>query len=236
MESRETNVVHVGATKRRFGAGGPLPELPVYGDEPSFASPFSVPCFTPGTRIATRQGPIAVEDLRTGDLLLTRDNGFCPVLWVGRSHYRLAQSMGGARLQPVMIKAGAFGEGVPQTDLLISPDHQMLLTRRLMPRALPCNELLVPARHLLSQAGVVVAPQREVEFVHVLMERHEILLADGAWTESYRPDSSVVRSLPNDVRVDLLASLGGRDPMRGPVFEAARQSAGPEALSPEADR
>jgi hypothetical protein len=91
---------------------------------------------------------------------------------------------------------------------------------------------LVPARCFLGRDGVVVAPQREVEFVHVLMERHEILLADGAWTESYRPDSTVVRALPDVVREDLLAALAGRDPVRGPVFEAARQSCGAEVFDP----
>lgn len=205
---------------------------PDFSNDTSFATPFSVPCFTPGTQIATRQGPIPVEDLRAGEMLLTRDNGFCPVLWVGHSHYKLSSANGGARLQPVMIKAGAFGDGVPQNDLVVSPDHQMLLTNRLVKGALPSVELLVPARCFLGRAGVVVAPQREVEFVHVLMERHEILLADGAWTESYRPDSTVVRALPDLVREDLMSALAGRDPVRGPVFEAARQSCGAEVFDP----
>lgn len=210
-------------------ASGPV-IAPDFSNDPSFATPFSVPCFTPGTHIATRQGPRAVEELRTGDQLLTRDNGFCPVLWVGRSRYKLSNANGGARLQPVLIKAGAFGDGVPQSDLLVSPDHQLLLTRQLVRGNLPSVELLVPARCFLGRDGVVVAPQREVEFVHVLMERHEILLADGAWTESYRPDSTVVRALPDVVREDLLAALAGRDPVRGPVFEAARQSCGAEVF------
>ena len=205
---------------------------PDSADGPSVATPFSVPCFTPGTQIATRHGPLSVEDLRAGEMLLTRDNGFCPVLWVGRSRFKLSNANGGARLQPVMIKAGAFGEGVPENDLVVSPDHQMLLTRRLVRGALPAKEMLVPARCFLGRDGVVVAPQREVEFVHVLMERHEILLADGAWTESYRPDSSVVRALPDLVREDLLAALSGRNPVRGPVFDAARQSCGAEAFDP----
>lgn len=209
---------------------------PDFSNDTSFATPFSVPCFTPGTMIATRQGPVAVEDLRPGEMLLTRDNGFCPVLWVGRSQYRLSPSNGGARLQPVMIKAGAFGYGVPQNDLIVSPDHQMLLTKQLVAGALPSVEILVPARCFLGRAGVVVAPQREVAFVHVLMERHEILLADGAWTESYRPDTSVVRALPDLVREDLISALSGRDPVRGPVFEAARQSCGAEVFDPRKSR
>lgn len=199
-------------------------------NDPDFASPFSVPCFTPGSLIATRHGPMPVEGLRIGDLLLTRDNGFRPVLWVGHSKYKLSGSTGGARLQPVLIKAHSLGDGVPQNDLLVSPDHQMLLTRRFAPSPLATTEMLVPARHLLGQAGVLIAPQREVDFVHVLMERHEILLADGAWTESYRPDSTVVRSLPTHVREDLLSALSGRNPLRGPIFEAARQSCGADDL------
>ncbi|MEY8883254.1 Hint domain-containing protein [Donghicola sp. XS_ASV15] len=227
MKASGENVVRINGSWRKAPQADAVRS---FANDPDYASPFSVPCFTPGSLIATRHGPRPVEELRVGDVLLTRDNGFRPVLWVGHSKYNLSGSTGGARLQPILIKANALGNGVPQSDLLVSPDHQMLLTRRFAPSPLATTEMLVPARHLLGQAGILVAPQREVEFVHVLMERHEILLADGAWTESYRPDTTVVRSLPVQVREDLLSALSGRDPLRGPVFEPARESCGADVL------
>ena len=41
-----------------------------------------VPCFTPGTLIRTVRGDVPVERLRIGDMILTRDNGPQPLLWL----------------------------------------------------------------------------------------------------------------------------------------------------------
>ena len=44
------------------------------------------PCFTPGTLIATPRGEIAVQDLKVGDKVLTRDNGIQDIRWIGKKH------------------------------------------------------------------------------------------------------------------------------------------------------
>lgn len=166
-----------------------------------------VPCFLAGTRILTRAGEVSVEDLRENDRVLTRDNGFQPVKWVGESLFCREILRGSSHLQPILIKAGALGNGVPATDLFVSPEHQMLLTRRSGLLEADADEALISAKSLLSVAGVCSAPRTQVRFVHLLFEGHEIVLADGAWSESYRP----------------FCSPDG-------VLEPARQIVGPEAL------
>ncbi|GAB4283645.1 MAG: Hint domain-containing protein [Roseovarius sp.] len=150
-----------------------------------------VDCFTPGTMILTREGKRPVERLRPGDLLLTRDRGFQPLLWCG---IRQAEDIGGAAAGAVLIRAGALGAGRPERDMIVSPGHRLLIRN---PESLgdgipagdlldecPEPEVLIEARMLAGRPGISrIAPQR-LRLVHLLMERHEIVLANGCWSES----------------------------------------------------
>ena len=60
--------------------------------------------------IATARGPVAVEALRTGDRLVTRDNGLRRVHWIGRRDVDFSELIVEPELAPVIVRAGAFGE------------------------------------------------------------------------------------------------------------------------------
>jgi hypothetical protein len=87
----------------------------------------SVICFTPGTRLRTERGEVAIEDLDVGDRLLTRDDGAQEVIWSG--HRR----MSGARLfalpdqRPIRLRVNALGIDRPDEDLVVSPEHRVLV-------------------------------------------------------------------------------------------------------------
>ncbi len=138
----------------------------------------SVPCFAQGTRILTARGEVTVETLVPGDLVVTRgDDGVAerPVRWIGRRRIDLSAHPAPLSVTPVRIARGALAKGVPARDLAVSPDH-----------AIHFDGCLVPARLLLNGRSVVQeAGRREVEYFHIELDRHAILIAEGLEAESY---------------------------------------------------
>jgi len=162
-----------------------------------------VTCFTPGTLIVTAQGECPVETLQPGDLVLTRDHGLQALRWVGLRHLGLADLIAAPALQPVCISAGALGAGLPERDLLLSPQHRMLMTGSRAELMFGEGEVLVRARHLCALPGV--APQRltEVTYIHILFDCHELVLANGAWSESFQPGPRGLAGMQDDIRAEL---------------------------------
>ena len=182
-----------------------------------------VSCFTPGTRIATRRGAVAVENLRLGDLVLTRDHGAQAIRWIGRRSLGLGELLADPLLQPVRIAKGALGNGLPERDMLLSRQHRMLLCGSGAQLLFGSDEVLVRAAHLVGLPGITEAAQREVTYLHVMFDRHEVILADGAWSESFQPGDRSLSGLEADQRDELLKIF----PQLGqgavvPQFDAAR--------------
>ena len=178
-------------------------------------------CFTPGTLIDTPEGPRPVEALRPGDRIATRDDGAQELLWVG------ARRMTGARLhalphlRPVRIRSGAFGIGRPTGDLLVSPQHRMLI-RGAQARALfNEEEVLVQARDLVDGGAVRIEQGLpELRYIHLMFARHEVIRANGMETESFHPASTDLGMIAEDQRVGLLALFPevARDPLSYGAF------------------
>ncbi|MBT0956862.1 Hint domain-containing protein [Alphaproteobacteria bacterium KMM 3653] len=162
-----------------------------------------IPCFTPGTMVATVDGPRAVETLSPGDLVMTRDNGVQPVRWAGQRYLNDRQLAANPKLQPVRIKAGSLGNDLPLRDLLVSPQHKMLLADVRAEMLFGEHEVLVAATHLTDLPGVERAPSESVTYVHIMFDSHEIIMAEGAWTESYQPGPHVLGNMEDAQREEL---------------------------------
>jgi hypothetical protein len=135
----------------------------------------TVTCFVAGTALATPEGPVAVDALRIGDMVSTASGQARPVRWIGRRHLDLTRHPKPRTVQPIRIMAGALGDGLPNRDLLVSPDHAMLL-----------DGMLIPAR--LLRNDVTIRREEDwasVTYYHVELETHDVLLAEGAKAESY---------------------------------------------------
>jgi hypothetical protein len=163
------------------------------------------PCFTPGTLIATDRGQRPVETLRRGDKVVTRDNGLQRIYWVGRRDLGFDELTEARRLRPILVRAGAFGDGVPARNMLVSPNHRFLQELDPMPGDIGGNkeEVLVAARHLIDHRRVGPARTLGVSYIHILCNRHQVILANGAWTESFHPDDRVMRALETSQRLEL---------------------------------
>ena len=146
-----------------------------------------VSCFTPGTRIATLGGEVAVEALRVGDMVATRDNGIQEIRWIGSRRITREELRADESLRPILIKAGALGQGLPESDMMVSRQHRMLISGPRAELLFGSDEVLVRAQHLLNLPGVSVAEVEAVTYLHILFDRHEVILADGAWSESFQP-------------------------------------------------
>ena len=144
-----------------------------------------VPCLCAGTRVATKNGVVLVEDLQIGDLVKTRDSGFQPVQWIGMKQIDKIDLAMNPKLYPVAIKAGALGDTMPDQDMLVSRQHRILVRSTIAQRIFATNEILAPAISLVELDGFNVEKEIEgIEYFHILFEKHEIILANNLWTES----------------------------------------------------
>ena len=174
------------------------------------------PCFVAGCRIATDHGAVAVEDLRVGDRVLTRDHGYRPIRWIGAREFTEKALTDFPELRPVTIAAGALDGLLPSADLTVSPQHRILICD---PRG--GGEVLVPAISLTGRGGIAVAGQGGVIYYHLMFDAHEVICSEGAWSESFLPDADALGSVhsaqlreiltifPELARPAGLASYGG---------------------------
>jgi len=154
-------------------------------------------CFTPGTGIATMSGQRLVEDLEVGDKVFTRDNGAQEIRWIGRKRITLGEGTLSQKLQPILIRRGALGYGLPERDTLVSPNHRVLLINKQAQLYFDENEVLVAAKHLVGMPGIEHWVTSQVEYIHFLCDRHEIVLSNGAWTETFLPGDQGMSTLAN---------------------------------------
>lgn len=134
------------------------------------------PCFAAGTLIETGTGPQAIETLRPGDLVRTLDNGLQPLVWIGQR-----QVAGRGNMAPIRIHAGALGN---YRDLVVSPQHRMLINDWRNEVLFAHGEVLVAAKHLVNGTTIKPDPVPRITYVHLLFERHEVIFAEGIASES----------------------------------------------------
>lgn len=163
------------------------------------------PCFTPGTLIATDKGQRPVETLRRGDQVVTRDNGLRRIHWTGQRTFSYAEIGQEAELQPILIRRDAFGEGFPARDMVVSPAHRFLVGIDMRPITGVEDEALVAAKYLVDGKRIKRANVLGVTYIHFLCNAHEVVMANGAWTESFHPDDRIMRDLAEPQRNELLA-------------------------------
>ena len=137
----------------------------------------NVACFTAGALIETTEGPVPVQNLRRGMRLRTYDNGNRPVRAVLRR-----QVVGKGEFAPVHISAGALDNA---RDLIVSPAHRMLISDWRAQMLFGVDEVLVSAANLVRGDLIYRAPVPKLTYYHILMDRHEVIFAEGAPTESF---------------------------------------------------
>jgi hypothetical protein len=158
-------------------------------DAPSF------PCYAAGTLIEAEGGPVPVEQLGRGDLVLTADHGLQPVRWAG------ARKVSGAgHLAPILIKAGALGN---YRDLLVSPQHRMLVQDWRSEVYFGDAQVFVAAKHLINGTTILPSPRAHIIYVHLAFEQHEVIFAEGCPSESLHLAAESLTALDRDSLTEL---------------------------------
>lgn len=168
-------------------------------------------CFAEGAEIATPRGPRRVEQLRAGDRVLTEDGRNVAVAWIGSSRYSREQAAREARLRPVHLHAHALGPGLPERELVLSPQHRIVVEGAACELLFGTERAFVVARHLPEPFASQPEPEAELVYYHLLLETHEILVANGLPAESFQPARRLIEALSDATRAALmtvLAALG----------------------------
>ncbi|KIN65227.1 putative hemagglutinin/hemolysin-related protein [Sulfitobacter noctilucicola] len=163
-----------------------------------------IPCFTPGTKIATPKGERLVEELKVGDRVITRDNGIQEIRWVGARDMTGAEFEKAAHLKPVLIRQGALGNDLPERDMMVSPNHRVLVANDKTALYFEEREVLVAAKHLTGLEGVDIVDVSHTTYIHVMFDQHEVILSDGSWTESFQPGDMSLAGIGNAQRQEIL--------------------------------
>jgi hypothetical protein len=159
-----------------------------------------MPCFLAGTAIATPGGARPVEHLAPGDRVTLAGGGTRPVVWIGHRRIDLARHPDPAGLRPVRILAGAFADGIPARDLLLSPDHAVFI-----------DGALIPVRLLRNGASIIEdASLSVITYFHVELDAHAILLAEGLPAESYLDTGNRDGFAGGDAPLRLHPDFGGQ--------------------------
>ncbi|WP_282602681.1 Hint domain-containing protein [Paracoccus sp. PARArs4] len=188
-----------------------------------------VVCFAADTLIATPAGAVPVRALRPGDMVLTEDSGPRPLSWVGSRRITRPEMEANPRLRPVRILSGALGGGLPRRDLLVSRQHRILLSSAIAERMFGEREVLLPAIRLTALPGIFVDKEvTQVTYLHLMFDRHEIVLAEGAPAESLHTGPQAMDSITDEGREEIFTIFpelrrGDARPMARHVPDAARQ-------------
>ncbi|NUB43319.1 Hint domain-containing protein [Fertoebacter nigrum] len=162
-----------------------------------------IPCFTPGTMIATPKGEVAVESLRPGDKVITRDNGIQEIAWTGAKAMDWQTFTANPHLKPILIRQGALGNGLPERDMMVSPNHRVLVANDRTALYFDEHEVLVAAKHLVSGKGVHEVESIGTTYHHFMFDQHQVVLSNGAWTESFQPGDFTLKGMGNAQRNEI---------------------------------
>ena len=184
-----------------------------------------IPCFTPGTMIATPRGERLVETLDVGDKVITRDNGIQEIRWIGTRTLTREEMPKAQHMLPIRIRRGAFGNGLPERDMIVSPNHRVLVSNDKTALYFDESEVLVAAKHLTGLVGVEEVEAETVTYVHFMFDQHEVVLSDGLWTESFQPGDHSLAGIGNAQRQEIFELFPELNTPEGvEAYAAARRS------------
>lgn len=166
-------------------------------------------CFAKGTQIKAEDGIRAIETLRVGDKLATRDHGLQTIRWIGERVLATEELTAFPKLQPIRIAAGTLGDGIPTRDLIVSPQHRIVVRSRIAMRMFDAQEVFVPAKHLLGLEGVTIATDMTaVTYYHLLCDDHEIVEADGAFAETLYTGTEAMKAMTPEALEEIALVFG----------------------------
>lgn len=188
-------------------AAGQSIQFDVYGNrvDGDLTRGSSVICLTRGTLIGTPDGDRLIEDLTVGDLVTTYDNGDQPIRMIHKRTVSGCDYTRNRALWPVCLQAGSLGFGLPRRRLWVSPQHRMLYSHIRIPLMFGEEAVFVRAKSLAAHFEQVYVDSSldAVTYYHLVFDRHEVIYAEGAATESFHPGPEGIANLDAEARIEL---------------------------------
>lgn len=166
----------------------------------------TVVCFAHGTRInAPELGKVNVEHLKPGMLLCTFGSHPKKIRWIGKRKINANELAENPKLRPVRITAGALGGMLPECDILVSRQHRMLVSSKIAHSIFGTRDVLIPSIKLTALPGIYIDNTIDnVEYYHVLLDKHEVIYAEGAPTESLYTGPVALMSLSSEAKKEIM--------------------------------
>lgn len=172
----------------------------------TFENGTGIPCFVHGTLLETTLGQKPIDQLKVGDVIPTQENGLQPIRWIGKRLLTKEDLCKNPKLRPIRITAGSLGNGFPNRDLLVSRQHRMLVQSIIAKRMFGSSEVLIAAIKMTELPGIFIDESVEVvEYYHLLFDRHEVIYAEGAPTESLFTGPEALKAISAEARDEILA-------------------------------
>lgn len=162
-------------------------------------------CFSSGTLISTPNGDVAVEELAVGDMVTTLERGSQPIRWINSRTIDAKQMRANPKLRPIQICAGALGNNLPKRDLIVSPQHRMLVSSKLVNRMFGSEMVLIAAKRLVGIEGIDYADVDKVTYVHFLCDQHEVVFCENAPSESLYVGKEALKTIPERLREEIFS-------------------------------
>jgi len=161
-------------------------------------------CFALGTELAADNGVMEVSNLKVGDLVQTRDNGLQAIRWIGSRAVSKAELEISPTLRPIVINANALGPNLPSSDLTVSPQHRMFVDDYRAELLFGEPEILVPAKALKNDTTIGEDHSgKGVTYFHILFDKHELVKANGCWSESFHPGTQGLKAVDEAAKDEL---------------------------------
>ncbi|MFT4716530.1 MAG: hypothetical protein ACI9ZD_001294 [Paracoccaceae bacterium] len=141
--------------------------------------------FTPETRILTKHGEVQVRDLRPGDMVKTRDNGFQELVWIGKAQMSGRALLDAPHLRPVLVRENAFGNGLPSRDTMLSPNSRVIVGKDRSTLFLNAKNALVAAKNLFDNKEVHQFDCLGTQYVQLQFDGHQVVQVNGLWVENF---------------------------------------------------
>ena len=164
-------------------------------------------CFSSNTLVTTDNGDIPASLLRPGDKVLTRDNGYQAVRWVGERRMNGRFLLDNPHLRPVLVRAGAFGNGLPCQDIMLSPNSRLPIEEPgsgLKALIVGGQQQMVAVKHLINHRDIMQIDVLGLKYAHIMFTGHQIIATNGFWVESFKAGDYSLGAVGNAQRNEIL--------------------------------
>ncbi len=143
-----------------------------------------------GSVVTTDNGPVAVEDLEPGMMIVTSDHGLLPLAWVGSYDITPREAQNSERVRLYRVTSNAFGLAKPGHDLMLGPASHLLMRHAGCQALLGTDIAYAPIAGFEDGENVIATrPMSAVTVFNLAFDRQASFFANELEVESFHPAS-----------------------------------------------